>query len=573
MKLIIKQYLTSLRERGELDAILPDLLSQMGLTVFSRPQRGTRQDGVDVAATGSISGGAEKIYLFSIKAGDITRISWDGDAIQSLRPSLNEVLDAYIPNRLPAEHKEKEIVICLCFGGDIQEQVRPQVEGYIKQNSTERIKFEEWNGDKLAELIQGHFLREDLLPEKMRSQFRKALALLDEPTASFRHFSRLIQMLSNLAKERGANDITILRQIYLCLWILFSWSRDADNLESAYLPSELAVLYSWNTARKYIDQTTKPAQEIHSVFLAILGIYHQISSAYFVKMIPVTLSLHAATIAVRSHNHVDINLKLFDLLGRLSLQGIWASFFANQAPHAQNDTQNNITGLVEKYDLAVKQLITNNPILLSPIKDDQVIDITLAVSFLLLDIKNRGFVSNWLQGLISSSIFSFKTHGYYPCIIQEYAELLEHPEKGNNEYRKRVTSGSVYYSMIAFFASILGEDEIYSQVQEFKKTELEHCNFQLWYPDDTSEEHFYLNSDIHGATLSHVDVDKNRENYLSQVFNECNHMPQFSNLSAVKSGLWPLVFVACRHYRLPLPVHLWASNEINSEQVYPETKN
>src|SRR2546425_632665 len=59
MKLIIREYLGSLRERGELDAILPDLLSQMGLNVYSRPARGTRQDGVDVGAVGSLNGGTE----------------------------------------------------------------------------------------------------------------------------------------------------------------------------------------------------------------------------------------------------------------------------------------------------------------------------------------------------------------------------------------------------------------------------------------------------------------------------------------------------------------------------------
>lgn len=107
MKLIVKQYLASLRERNELDAIIPDLLSQLGLNVFSRPGRGTRQDGVDVAAVGSLDGGQEKIYLLSIKQGDLTRSSWDGDAVQSLRPSLNEILDSYIPNRLPKEHKIK----------------------------------------------------------------------------------------------------------------------------------------------------------------------------------------------------------------------------------------------------------------------------------------------------------------------------------------------------------------------------------------------------------------------------------------------------------------------------------
>lgn len=53
MKLIIKEYLSSLKERDELDAVLPDLLSQLGLNVYSRPARGTRQDGVDVGAVGS----------------------------------------------------------------------------------------------------------------------------------------------------------------------------------------------------------------------------------------------------------------------------------------------------------------------------------------------------------------------------------------------------------------------------------------------------------------------------------------------------------------------------------------
>lgn len=34
MKLILKQYLASLKERAELDAILPDLLSSMGMNVL-----------------------------------------------------------------------------------------------------------------------------------------------------------------------------------------------------------------------------------------------------------------------------------------------------------------------------------------------------------------------------------------------------------------------------------------------------------------------------------------------------------------------------------------------------------
>ena len=136
MKLVIRQYLASLRERGELDAILPDLLSQMGLTVLSRPRRGTRQDGVDVGAVGSLDGGEESVYLFSIKAGDLTRAAWDGNP-QALRPSLNAVVGPYVRNRLPVEHRNKPIVVCVCVGGDIREEVRPDLVAYFETHATD----------------------------------------------------------------------------------------------------------------------------------------------------------------------------------------------------------------------------------------------------------------------------------------------------------------------------------------------------------------------------------------------------------------------------------------------------
>jgi hypothetical protein len=40
MKLLLADYVGSLKERGELDAILPDLLSELGFHVISRPAIG-----------------------------------------------------------------------------------------------------------------------------------------------------------------------------------------------------------------------------------------------------------------------------------------------------------------------------------------------------------------------------------------------------------------------------------------------------------------------------------------------------------------------------------------------------
>jgi hypothetical protein len=99
MKLVIREYLASLKERDELDAVLPDLLTELGFTVYSRPARGTRQYGVDVAAVGPGEDGIRRVHLFSVKSGDLDRNEWNTASPQSLRPSLDEILDHYIASR------------------------------------------------------------------------------------------------------------------------------------------------------------------------------------------------------------------------------------------------------------------------------------------------------------------------------------------------------------------------------------------------------------------------------------------------------------------------------------------
>ena len=103
----------------------------------------------------------------------------------------------------------------------------------------------------------------------------------------------------------------------------------------------------------------------------------------------------------------------------------------------------------------------------------------------------------------------------------------------------------------------MGDQDLYGMVKAFNESDLQHCHFQYWYPNDESEEHFYLNDESHGATLSGIDVSAAPEDLLKQVFGECDNMRQFEALSAVKYGFWPLVLMACRHYRFPVPLHMF----------------
>ncbi len=553
MKLIIKQYLSSLKERNELDALLPDLLAMMGLNVFSKPSIGTRQYGVDVAAFGKIDGEAEKVYLFSIKGGDLDRQDWNSGNIQDLKPSLDEIREAYIPTHLPSEHKDKSIEICICFGGDLKEAVRLNVAQYENKYKTEQLTFSEWDGDRLTQLIEKYFLNESLLPKKFQSMLRKSLALIDEPNISYKHFSQLVHALSNAKTNK--DRIKSLRQLRISLGILIAWCKEENNLESAYLSAELTVLHSWEMVKPFLGKKTKSAMSIVDAVDSIVSVYLLLSIEFINKIAPHIDKKYAISSAVGATNKVDVNLKLFDLLGRIAINGIWNYQLLTQKEN--DELIQLLKGNIRKQQDFIIQLIDNNPILLTPYKDEQAIDIAIAVYFLMIDSSNRENIYQFLKQINEMVILNFKIGGRYPSNLNQYNDLIEHPIETTEDYKKSITKGSILYPYIAFFATCLGFDDIYKDIQRFIKEDMQHCNMQLWYPGETSEEMFYINKEMHGSTLNGVFVDKNKEESLKQIFDECEEMPFLQDMSAVKYGFYPIIFIGCRHYRLPIPIHFF----------------
>ena len=367
MKLIIREYLASLKERDELDAILPDLLSQMGLNVFILPSRGTKEYGVDIAAVGSIDEGQEKVYLFSVKAGNLTRSTWNGSSDQALRPSLDEILDAFIPSRIPSKHTDKPIEICLCFGGDIESKIRQEVSGYTAKNQRDNLVFSEWNGDKLAEMILNNFLHEDLIPDNYRSMLRKSLALLDEPDISHKHFGHLVYILVSTETKNDKETLRILRQLNISLWILFSWCREANNLESAYRSAELTLLNAWELCKPFLDKNTKMSISVRYVLDSVHFVYQAVCNEYLTKKImPYANKRHTLSRAVNPSTSVDVNLKLFDVFSRVAIRGLWIYWERARIPPVNQALYQAKNSEIDEYSNALKGLITNNPILFSP---------------------------------------------------------------------------------------------------------------------------------------------------------------------------------------------------------------
>jgi hypothetical protein len=484
MKLLLADYVGSLKERGELDAILPDLLSELGYHVISRPAIGAVQRGVDIAAAGR-EDGERKLFLFSVKAGDLTRAEWD-TGVQALRPSLNEILDDYVPNRIPPNYKKLKIVICIVVGGIIQQTVQPLVTAFINRETTERVSFQEWNGDRIAELLLAGPLREKLLPKPLQSSFQKAVAMVDEPDVSYDHFARLLFALRALV-SKDKDRVLVSRQIYICLWVLFVWARDIDNLDAPYRASELALLHVWELVKPFIGKKGARAAAVSSV-LRHLVILHVTIGALFLerKILPFVGRQHALSLAVSSGEPTDVNLKMFETPGRLALMGHWVIWLGQFG--GRELTEEQITGMRNHVNSGF-QMIVNNPCLYLPLTDEQAIELALFLGLAAQMGHADGDIKSWLAEMAIRLSMTVNSHGRYPTALRDYTDLIAHPKAQTDEYRQEVTPGSVLIPLLLAWVTALNDKEGINSLLALKAGPLAHCTLQLWLPDEATERH------------------------------------------------------------------------------------
>ena len=556
MKLIFSEYLASLKERGELDVIMPDLLSEIGFTVFSKPAVGTKQHGVDVAAVGPGQNGQRTLFLISIKPGDLRRSGWDVGA-QSLRTSLNQILDVYVENHIPKRYADLPVVIVLCLGGELHEDVRADVEGYMAKNTRGRIAFDLWNGDSLADLLLSGVLRENALPDTWRSDFRKCVALVDEPDVSFDHYCRFATSIVNSSKTNRRARLTAIRQLYLGLWTLYVWARTANNIEAAYLCSERAILVSWTLVKDQLTGKSKETRQSNHTMLRLIELHNMISDEYLTSYVePRAKILHGLAAAVPSRSSLDINLKLFDILGRIGMRGLWQLHLVHSLRSAGSLEEAAVVqeALQGTAELLV-QVLHNNPILCSPIKDSQAIDINIACLLLY----KAGFaqvIQNWIQKTARATIFAYSTSGRYPCVFDDYRDLVDHP-RDTADYRTDATVASLLVPTLAVWAAVTEDTGTLAALVDFVSGPYQHSTLQLWYPGPDTEEHLYRGSANHGLAATDMRIEPSCEDMLAPVKSECASSTAFFALSPLKYGLWPLIVSASRHHRVPVPPHFW----------------
>lgn len=588
MKLIIREYLNGLKERKELDALLPELLLQMGFNVLTKPMIGVRQDGVDIPAVGKLDDDSqESLWLFTVKSGNLDRKNWDGGNDQDVRPSVNEIIDVYIPAKIASEHKNLPIKIIVCVGGEVAENVHQNCTSAFSviMNKNPNVEIEIWNGEKLALYIEKFLLNESIVHgdtesiELIRSLLRKSLALFDHPAQSHEYFKKItLQLLDELKivkenesqKSKDQRVLQNLRRLYLSLWILYIWGKGENNMESSYLSSEFVLLHVWNVIKQDYNGSKKTQKEMSQIYDKLINLHCEISDEYFQK---IELSSHQEfelSLSTGIDCPIALNQKLYDVIGRLAMLGLW-----KYRVYIQSNKDLQILEEMKNIHQTIGNVIKHNPILNSPVSDWNFIEISLVYLFCSKDdlIIVDGFINDWLESMLSQIIWCLDNKNLHPCIYSDYERLYFYfnkdrykPEK--EEFFKDATAASFLYPYLLLIFSLLETTESYNDIKEIQKEILSESTWQLWIPDETSESNFFTNQDMHGLAVTDLfwtnDSDevpnrtKTIKDLLEKLFVDNISDPNiFNSLSAVAKGIEPLLLTASRYYRMPIALEFF----------------
>ena len=558
MKLILAQYLRTLKERDEFDRLLPDLLLAMGYVPISLPQTGVRQFGVDLAAVGiSPEDNVQELLLLVIKRGDIGRTEWSSGP-QSVRQSLDEVFEVYLDTLVEPAHERLRKTVVLATTGDLKQDTQINWDCYTKAKAS-RAEFRFWGGAQVSVLIEKYMLNEHIFDSEDRTHLRKSLALAGELDYDQRDLHRLFrrqlgigdagELLQQPAHPRHLEKA--LRVVNLAAQVFAKWSEDEGNLKQALIASERALLWSWH--RVQLEDIDK-CKQYHPVIAELLRTYNAVSFRYFEKLrghmyVPDGLTGYC-------RENAEFSLVVFEQIGIISTIGLCQILILSDNESQQQVNLESATVVAD----TLASLIANNPVSASPRLDANVIDIVLGMLLLVL----TGHVSqaqDWLAELVRRTDYTFKVKRNFPISTDSTEDLIEATVFGDDELRTRLMKMSWLLPTLAGWAVLLGRDDLYHAIAKNSKNEYPEVCLQLWHPTQDLAKHlYYWSAQYHcgesEAPITLPDSSSEFLNMMKAVLDSERHNV-IDKSSAGLAGIVALDLIACRHHRTPIAPYFW----------------
>lgn len=476
IQLVLSHYLGGLRERDELDALLPELLRAMGHSVLSRPQIGANQAGVDIFSTCTNVTGDKEVFLYVVKFGNLGREDFYGGK-QAVDPSVREASNDFVRNRLPEPLKRLKKRIVLVTNGMLKQEAQA---GYaaLSHDVAERplCSLELWNADQLTSLIEEHLFDETLLLEKGKGDLRAALAALEESETSVRRFVRFAESCFTVNDFGAKLSKTSLKRDFLkrCAtaamgWaVLLVWGQSEGNLKPGVISGEYLLLRMWSEAvRSHLTNDMAFLGRMEST----VGLYVRSLFTYFDKVSP-QLHSRRATFAYRPERVLYSEL-IFEELGRMATLLLLLQQIPNQ------DTQRT------EVRRQLLHLVNEHAGCRLPVYDGQTIDLTLVLTALMGE-KDWSNAQRLLADTTSRLHHALTVNRYLPVDTDSLEDAIALNVAGSVEPRDFFQT-STLIPALATLAALLRDEETLSHLLDDIGPLSAGVTLERWFPESSLE--------------------------------------------------------------------------------------
>ena len=542
IQLVLSHYLAGLRERNELDVLLPELLKAMGHNVLSRPQVGPGQAGVDVLSTKTGADGIDEVYVYIIKFGNVGRADLYGGP-QSIDPSIREACNDFLRNRLPEPLKPLRKRIVLVSNGVLLQEAQAGFAAQTADIATRPLcSLEFWGSDQLTPWIEQYLFDETLLLARGKSDLRAALAGLEESGSATRRFTRFVDACFEIQADESEQSAATQKKKFLrrCAaasmgWaILLVWGKSEGNLKPGVVTGEYLILRIWAEAVKL---------ELHADhafadrFENLVTLHIQALVDYFEKVMP-TLESPRAVLRWRPERVFYLEL-MFEELGRLST----LLLLLQQKPgeEAFRTTIRN----------AIIYLVNQHSGVLLPLYDGHTIDLTLLFCALMgeSDWDNTRMIAGEVVARLHHAL---RTDCYLPVDTdsQEDAIALDRNKAESRDFFQT----STLVPALATVTSLLGDEEAFQSLRDKVLPLMKGVTLERWFPTALLEK-------LSGSTLGihSVGISKALSGLRPSAKEEAEaSIKTFDDAAAPSDFRWYcnwqiLVALSARLYRHPLP--------------------
>ena len=547
MRFLLNEYINLLKEDKELDALLTDLLVGMKFTTISKPMKG-RQFGVDISAVGiDPEDGIKKVFLFAVKQGNLTRTTWDGD-VNAIRSTLNQIKDTFIPTSLTNRLKKLPKKIIVCTNGVINQNVLVDWTQYIDQNTTDAVEYDFWGTGEITAMLDDYLVSEKLFPQEYQSLLRKSLAFLDLPDYDLSHFYTLIQKILDKQPKQKRQILKKLRLVRLCLNIIYKWSQDNNNLKPSIYASERCLLLVWHFMQEgnHLEKNYV-RQEFYKIHL----LKRAIGVNYFNKVVEHYKVEHS--IYKYSRNSLEYSLNVWEEIGIIATIGLTEiqefRIYYNEGQKKQADVYYKSAVSISN---ALGLFIQNNPPLKYPEYDVHSVEIALALNLLNFT-RNFNPAKKWISEMTLGFNNRYKINKLFPLFRKNYDKLVD-IHNGDEDCE---IQSSMIVPILAEYALIFDEEELYQFVRKITTELFTELNLQIWFPLEEMEDKICIQDYSHGeGTSKHsLILYEDAEEYKKEVLAEIDLFGPEKNFKIFAHGFDIIAHVATRHYKSqPFPL-------------------